>query len=156
VEERQPTSRTCFVCGRDNHGGLKARWVSDRAAGEVRAEVRIPEHFNGYPGLVHGGVVSALLDEAMARSVLLEGGFDDLMVTGRMEVAFRHPTPTGAPVIVAGRLVRKSGSRAQAEAEVRLPDGTVAARAEALLVRPPREVAAAWAAERPYWRVDEG
>jgi len=149
----QPSSRTCFVCGRENPLGLAARWVSDRELGEVRATLAIPEHFNGFPGTVHGGVLSALLDEAAVRTALLDGGFDDLMVTAKLEVAFRHPTPTCTPIVVVARLVRRVGSRVQAEAEVRLPDGTVAARAEALLMRPPRDVAAAWEAERADWRV---
>lgn len=152
---KQPSSRTCFVCGRENSGGLGARWTTDPSAGEVRTQLAIPERFNGYPGLVHGGVVTALLDEAMARTALIEGGFEDLLVTARMEVAFRQPTPTATPVTVVGRILRKSGSRAQAEAELRLPDGSVAARAEALMTRPPPAVAAGWAAERPFWRVDE-
>jgi acyl-coenzyme A thioesterase PaaI-like protein len=152
---KQPSSRTCFVCGRENHGGLGARWTSDRAAGEVRAELAIPERFNGYPGVVHGGVVTALLDEAMARTALIDGGFEDLLVTARMEVAFRQPIPTATPVTVIGRIRKKTGSRAQAEAELRLPDGSVAARAEALMTRPPPAVAAGWAAEQPFWRVDE-
>jgi acyl-coenzyme A thioesterase PaaI-like protein len=149
----QPSSRTCFVCGRENPLGLAARWESDREKGEVRASLEIPEHFNGFPGTVHGGVLSALLDEAAVRTALLDGGFDDLMVTARLEVVFRRPTPTRTPVVIAARLVRRTGSRVQAEAEVRLPDGTVAARAEALLARPPPEIAAAWEAERAHWRV---
>ncbi len=149
----QPSSRTCFVCGRDNPLGLAARWESDRDRGEVRATLEIPEHFNGFPGTVHGGVLSALLDEAAVRTALLEGGFDDLMVTAKLEVAFRRPTPTRTPVVVAARVLRRTGTRVQAEAEIRLPDGTVAARAEALLARPPPEVAAAWEAERAHWRV---
>ncbi len=154
MEERQASSRSCFVCGRDNDGGLRARWTSDRAVGEVRATLRIAEQFHGYPGVAHGGVVTALLDEAMVRSVLLEGGFDDLMVTGRMEVTFRRTTPTGAEVTVVGRLLRRSGGRARASAEIRLADGSVSAEAEATLTRPPPDVAAAWAAEKPYWYVE--
>jgi len=154
VIERQPSSRSCFVCGRDNTHGLQARWTADREAGEVRAALSIPEPFNGYPGVVHGGIVTALLDEAMARSLLIEGTFEDLLVTARMEVAFRLPTPTGTPVTVVARVRRRSSARAQTEAELRLADGTVTAHAEALMARPPAEVAAAWAAERPFWRVD--
>ncbi|HSN90704.1 MAG TPA: PaaI family thioesterase [Anaeromyxobacteraceae bacterium] len=152
---RQPSSRSCFVCGRENPGGLRTAWESDREAGEVRATVSIPERFNGYPGVVHGGIVTALLDEAVVRTGLLDGGFDDLLVTARIEVSFRRPIPTDTPVTVVARLLQRTGARARAEAEVRLADGAVAARAEALLARPPPEVAAGWAAERPFWRVDE-
>jgi len=154
VRQPQPSSRSCFVCGRDNTLGLQARWTADREAGEVRTELSVGEPWNGYPGVVHGGIVTALLDEAMARTALLHGGFEDLLVTGRISVTFRQPTPTGKPIAVVARLTRRSTSRAQAEAEVRLLDGTVTAQAEALMTRPPPEVAAAWAEERKHWRVD--
>ena len=152
--EKQPSSRTCFVCGRENPLGLGALWESDRAAGEVRARVEIPEHFNGYPGTVHGGILSALLDEAAVRTALLDGGFDDLLVTAKLEVAFRRPTPTRTPLRVSARIARRTGTRVVAEAEIRLEDGTVTARAEALLTRPPPDVAAGWEQERPFWSVD--
>ena len=150
---RQPSSRTCFVCGRENPFGLAARWENDLDRREVRATLEIPEHFNGFPGAVHGGVLSALLDEAAVRTALLDGGFDDLMVTAKLEVAFRRPTPTRTPVVVVARLVKRVGTRAQAEAELRLPDGTVTAKAQALLMTPPDDIAAAWEAERTHWRV---
>ena len=155
MEDRQPSSRSCFVCGRENGGGLRARWVSDRAAGEVRATVLVEERFNGYPGVVHGGVLAALLDEALVRSLLVEGDFENLMVTAKMEVVYRRPAPTGQPITIVGRLVKPGESRAQARSEARLADGTVVARAEGLLTRPPPDVAAAWNAERDHWRVDD-
>jgi uncharacterized protein (TIGR00369 family) len=117
--------------------------------------VTLAEHFHGYPGLAHGGIVAALLDEAMVRSLLLEGDFEDLMVTARMQVTYRRATPTAAPITIVGRLVKRGSSRATAEAEIRLADGTVTAEAEGLLTRPPPEVAAAWGEERPFWSVDE-
>jgi uncharacterized protein (TIGR00369 family) len=155
MNDDQPSSRSCFVCGRDNAGGLRTRWVSDREAGEARTSVVLDDQFNGYPGLAHGGIVAALLDEAMVRSLLLEGAFEDLMVTAKMEIAYRQSTPTGQPLTVVGRSTRRGRSRAVATAEVRLQDGTVTAHAEGLLLRPPPDVAAAWAAERGYWRTDD-
>lgn len=151
---KQPSSRSCFVCGRENAGGLRARWTSDRARGEAHGSVSVPEAFNGYPGVVHGGILAALLDEAMVRAVLVEGDFEDMLVTAKLEIVYRRPTPTATPLAVVGRLSDRRGSRAHGEAEIRLPDGEVSARATALLARPPPEVAAAWAAERPFWRVD--
>lgn len=150
----QPTSRSCFVCGRENPAGLKVRWEHDDATGETRGSVTLPDHFNGYPGVAHGGIVATLLDEAAGRSILGGGGFDDLMVTAKLEVAYRRPTPTGVPLQAVGRLVRRTGTRAEAEAELRLPDGTVTARAAVLLARPPEAIRARWNAEREHWRVD--
>jgi len=153
--QKQPSSRSCFVCGRENDAGLRTRWVEDDTVGEARATVVLEECFHGFPGLVHGGIVTALLDEAMVRALLLEGNFDDLMVTAKMEITFRRATPTGQPLTVVGRIAKRTASRANAEAEVRLADGTVTARAEGLLLRQPPEVARAWAEERAHWRVDE-
>ena len=154
MSNRQPSSRSCFVCGRENPVGLKVRWVQHPEAGEIRGIVTIPEHFTGYPGVTHGGIVGAILDETAGRTILMDGGFEDLMVTAKLEVVYRRPTPTGVPLEVVGRLARRSGARAEAEAELRLPDGTVAARGTVLLARPPAEVAERWAAEREHWRVD--
>jgi acyl-coenzyme A thioesterase PaaI-like protein len=151
---RQPTSRSCFVCGRENPVGLKVKWDQHLEAGELRGTVVIPEHFNGYPGVTHGGIVAALLDETAGRTILMDGGFEDLMVTAKLEVVYRRPTPTGVPLEVVGRLLRRLEARAEAEAELRLPDGTVAARASVLLARPPVEIIERWAAEREHWRVD--
>jgi acyl-coenzyme A thioesterase PaaI-like protein len=130
---RQPTSRSCFVCGRENPVGLKVKWDQDPEAGEIRGTVTIPGHFNGYPGVTHGGIVGAILDETAGRTILMDGGFEDLMVTAKLEVVYRRPTPTEAPLLVVGRLLKRSGARAEAEAELRLPDGTVTARATVLL-----------------------
>ncbi len=153
MNEWQPSSRTCFVCGRDNPVGLKLRWANDREAGEIRGTVTIPEHFNGYPGVAHGGVVGAILDETAGRTVLMDGGADDLMVTLKLEVAYRRPTPTGVALEVVGRLLERSDRRAHAEAELLLPDGSVTATAKVTLARPPRQVLEAWAAENRHWRV---
>src|SRR5512147_409180 len=110
MSKKQPSSRSCFVCGRDNPLGLKTRWESDVASGESRCSVTLPEAFNSYPGVVHGGIVAALLDEAMVRALLVEGGFDDLLVTARMEVAYRQATPTETPITVVAWIRRRSGS----------------------------------------------
>jgi acyl-coenzyme A thioesterase PaaI-like protein len=104
--------------------------------------------------VTHGGIVAALLDETGGRTILMDGGFEDLMVTAKLEVVYRRPTPTGVPLLVVGRLLRRTGTRAEAEADLRLPDGTVSARATVLLARPPDSIVDRWSAEREHWRVD--
>ena len=153
--ERQPSSRSCFVCGRDNDVGLKMVWENHPEEGEIRSLVTISERFNGYPGVVHGGILAAMLDETAGQAVLLHGGPDDLMVTAKLEVVYRCPTPTEVPLLLVGWLVGRTEKRAEARAEVRLPDGTVSARGSVLLARPPKEIIAGWAAERPYFKVDD-
>jgi uncharacterized protein (TIGR00369 family) len=156
MTEWQPTSRSCFVCGRENRCGLGLRWANHPEAGEIRGTVTVPEHFNGYPGVVHGGIVAAILDETAGRTVLMDGGFEDLMVTLKMEVTYRRPTPTGTPLEVVGRLLRRTPGRAEASSELRLPDGTVAAQAKVLLASPPESIVSRWEQEREHWRVEAG
>ncbi|MGQ9567755.1 MAG: PaaI family thioesterase [Anaerolineae bacterium] len=151
--EKQPSSRTCFLCGRQNPIGLKMSWYNDRQTGQVRATVTVPEPFNGYPGIVHGGIVAAILDETAGRALLLEGGDENLMVTLTLKVRYRRPTPTGQPLTAVGWVVRQTPLRAKVAAELRLADGTVTAEAEVLLARPGEEFVRRWEPEKPYWRV---
>lgn len=153
--ERQPSSRSCFVCGRDNDISLKMRWVNDREHDRVVANVTVPEHFNGYPGVVHGGVVAAMLDETAGRSVFLRARDDNFMVTLKLETSYRRPTPTNQPLTVIGRCIDFKPTRAKVAAEIQLEDGTVTARCEAIVVRPPAEFLASWDKEREHWYVDD-
>ena len=128
-------------------------WYEDHEAGQVTSTLTVPEHFNGYPGVVHGGIVSAILDETSGRAVMLKSGKDALMVSVKLEVTFRLPTPTGTPLTVVGWVLKQSESRARVAAEIRLPDGTLTAECTAVVVRPPREILDSWEAEKPYWKV---
>ena len=58
----QPNSDTCFICGRSNPVGLQMTFF-DNGVDEVYAEHTVPDLYQSYPGLVHGGIVTAMLDE---------------------------------------------------------------------------------------------
>ena len=150
---KQPSSRGCFLCGRENPVSLKVTWFNDQDAGRIRARVTVPDTHCSYPGVVHGGVVAALLDETAGRAVMLGGDFERLMVAARLEVEYRRVTPTGTPIELTGWVVRDHGSKAEVAAEIRLPDGTVSARSQGLLVNPPVQVREDWQREREFWRV---
>jgi len=151
--DKQPSSRTCFLCGRQNDMGLKMSWYNDHEAGQVKATLAVPEHFNGYPGVIHGGIVAALLDETSGRALLLDGDDDNLFVTLKLEVKYRRPTPTSEPLTVVGWVIRQTSRRAKVAAEIRLADGTVTAQAEAIVVRPGEEFFQQWEPEKQFWRV---
>jgi len=151
---KQPTSRMCFVCGRENPVGLKLEFYEDKRKDEVRATVTIPDQYQGYPGVVHGGVVSTILDEISGRAVMLEAGDDRLMATLRLTVRFRRPTPTETPLTAVGWLTQMGGIGAKAAGEIRLPDGTVTASCESLLAEPPEEFKEGWEQEKSYWRAE--
>lgn len=151
--EKQPSSRTCFLCGRQNDIGLKMTWYHDDD--QIRTTVTVPEHFNGYPEVVHGGIVAAILDETAGRAVLINGNHETLMVTLKLEVTYRRPTPTNTPLTAVGWVLRQSRKRARVAGELRLPDGTVTAECTAVVVRPSADFLQKWKAEKPYWRVYE-
>lgn len=153
--DKQPASRMCFVCGRQNPAGLKLEIYSDVERGQVRAEVVLDDNYQGYPGVAHGGIVAAILDEVTGRAVLLDGGPDNLMMTLKLEVRYRRPTPTGVPLVAVGAITHPGRTRAKAHGEIRLADGTVTAEADVLLARPPKSVEDSWAGEKEYWKVYE-
>ncbi len=155
MDNRQPSSRNCFVCGVENPVGLKIAF-SDDGESAVRAEITVPERYNGYPGVVHGGIVAAILDEVSGRALMARGhNYENLFVTLKMELRYRKPTPTGTPLVAVGHIVKASASRAQVHGEIRLPDGSITAEADCVMIRPPAEFAERWEAERPYWKVYE-
>jgi uncharacterized protein (TIGR00369 family) len=144
----------CFICGRQNPVGLKMKFEDDHESGQVRATVTVPDGFQGYPGVVHGGIVAAILDETAGRAILLDGSFDDLMATLRLTIRYRRPTPTGIPLTAVGWLKRRGGLGARVAGELRLPDGTVTADCECTLAEVPEEFRLNWEEEREHWRVD--
>lgn len=152
---KQPSSRGCFLCGRENPISLKMSWFNEPEEGRIRARVSVPESHCSYPGVVHGGIVSTLLDETGGRAVMVGGDFERLMVSVKLEVEFRRVTPSNVPLELLGWVVRDHGSKVEVAAEIRLPDGSVSARSRSLLVRPPADVAARFEAEHEHWRVSE-
>ncbi len=150
---KQPNSRMCFVCGVQNPVGLHLAFYEDHEKERVIAHITVPETYQGYPGVVHGGIVAAILDEVAGRALLIHGSDEDLMVTLKMDIRYRRPTPVGVPLTAVGWVERPGNHRARVAGEIRLPDGTITAQAEMLLARPPDEFRAAWEPEKPYWKV---
>jgi len=144
----------CFICGIQNPVGLKMALYNDLENQQVVSTVSVPDHFQGYPGVVHGGIVATLLDEVAGRAMLIgSNSDDDLMITVKIEVKYRQPTPTLTPLTVTGRVTQPGRIRARAQGEIRLPDGTLTAEAELLLARPPADFRDRWEEEKKYWTV---
>jgi uncharacterized protein (TIGR00369 family) len=153
--DKQPNSRMCFVCGLQNPLGLKIAFYNDPEVEQVRAELTIPDVYQGYPGVVHGGIVAAILDEISGRAVMLHGSDEDLMATLRLTVRYRRPTPTETPLTAVGWVAQVGGVGARVAGEIRLADGTVTAECESVLANVPEEFYTRWEAEKPYWKVYE-
>lgn len=151
MRELQANSHSCFVCGLANPFGLKLRFYTT-GENEVTAEYIVPEHYQGYPGVVHGGIVAAMLDEAAGRS-LMGGNPPRFMYTARMEIRYRKNVPVGQKLNVIGRATRNKGRTATASSGLYLEDGTLLAEADVLLVDVPEEMLRGVDLEALGWKV---
>jgi acyl-coenzyme A thioesterase PaaI-like protein len=125
----------CFVCGKDNPIGFKATFTRDRERRRAEAIVRIPESFQGWQGITHGGVISALLDEVCAQACM---GMGLQIVTSEMKLRYRAPVPTGAEVTVVGEIIGERRRLIDVKGWVEL-DGQIMAEAEVIMFRTGRD-----------------
>ena len=151
MTHKQPNSHHCFVCGLQNPVGLKLQFY-DNGVDEVRCEYTIPPQYQGYPGVAHGGIVAAILDEAVGR-VSMIGDPNHFMMTVKMEIKYRQPVPVETPLVITGKMVKLRGRLGQATGAVRLPDGALAAEAELVLADLPDDFRIEGNLESLGWKV---
>ena len=118
---------SCFVCGLNNPIGLKADFVIDIDTCSSRASVTLPSNFQGWQDVIHGGVLSALLDEACVYACRTKV---DQCVTAELQVRFRKPVPVDATVDVTGRIEDSRRKIWSASAQLKI-DGSLYAEAKA-------------------------
>lgn len=153
MQKLQANSRQCFVCGLENPFGLHLRFY-DTAPGEVTVHYTVPQHFQGYPGVVHGGVVAAMLDEVCGRAHM-GGEAPRFMFTARLEVRYRQNVPVGQPLRIVGRATRSKGRTATAAGEIYGPGDVLLVEADALLVDVPQDMIGDADLETLGWKVYE-
>jgi uncharacterized protein (TIGR00369 family) len=139
MKSLQPSSRHCFVCGVENPLGLQLRFY-DSEPGEVVAEYTLHENYQGYPGVAHGGVVAAMLDEAAGRSLMGDMVTPRFMFTARLNVRYRKNVPVGQPLRLVGKAGDSRGRTATATSTIYDRAGNILAEAEALLINVPDQV----------------
>ena len=149
----QPNSRHCFVCGLENKFGLKLRFF-ETGPGEVTAEYTVPEHFQGYPGIVHGGIVTAMLDEVTGRAHI-NSEHTRFMFTAKLEIRFRKNVPVEKPLRVVGQVEKSKSRMASSTGKIYGPEGDLLAEAKALLVNLPDEEISEVDLEALGWKVYE-
>lgn len=101
------TGHKCFGCGPANHSGLKMEFYANGAS--ILSWVTVPPHLCGWENLVHGGVLSTMLDEIMARAMI--HSLKSLGLTKSMTVNFIKPVHVGQEVMVEGRILASKEDR---------------------------------------------
>lgn len=149
---KQANSRHCFVCGVDNPAGLHIDFY-ETGPGEVTADYIVKEEFQGYPGIVHGGIVAAMLDEVTGRALM--GPLDNprFMFTARLGIKYRKPVPIGKPLRLVGIAGESKSRKAVAYGYIYNDEGNLLAEAESLLIDVPKSMVNQDELESLGWKV---
>jgi acyl-coenzyme A thioesterase PaaI-like protein len=130
---RAGTQSNCVVCGQENQYGLRIQFGRD-PDGAISAEWRPTENWEGFAGIVHGGIISTVLDEAMSKAV---AAMNCEALTGELRVRFRHRVAAGEDLRIRGWVVGKARRLITAEAILTAADGSERAHAWARFMELP-------------------
>jgi acyl-coenzyme A thioesterase PaaI-like protein len=122
----------CFICGKRNPIGLKAEFEIDSKNLRLTGHFTPGREHEGYKGLMHGGLASALLDEAMVK-LLWEVGIP--AVSASLNIRLRKPVKVGQRIVIEGWVEQDKGRIINTSAELRDTAGNVLAQAEGKCVR---------------------
>jgi uncharacterized protein (TIGR00369 family) len=119
-------NKRCFVCGKENPRGLHLDFV--HTPGHLQTTLRTEEWMQGYVDIVHGGIISTVLDETMVKLLFMEG---HKAVTAELNIKLLQPVAPGTVLTVKSGIVARKGRVVKTEAEATREDGTPVARAAA-------------------------
>lgn len=108
-------NQRCYVCGKENPAGLGVNFKINKEQRAISAKFTPTDDHQGYEGIVHGGILSALLDEAMGKLTVSLG---IPAVTAEMTVTFKTPAAPGEELFVSGRLTQETNKLIQARAKI--------------------------------------
>ena len=125
IKSKQNNSKNCIVCGQENKLGLKTRFYETDKE-EVIALFTAEEEHQSYPGITHGGISSAILDETIGRAIMAKYNEQVWGVTVELKLRYRKPVPLGVELKAIGRITEERGPFFEGTGEIILPDGQVA------------------------------
>jgi acyl-coenzyme A thioesterase PaaI-like protein len=150
--KKQPNSRNCFICGLENPVGLKLK-IYEIEEGVIETTFIAPDHFQGYPGVLHGGIVASILDEISGRALMGDPESPRFMFTGKLEVKYRKNVPIGKPLHIIGKAINKKGRLGEGWAGIYNEYNELLAEATTLLIDVPSDVLAKNEIDNLGWRI---
>lgn len=121
----------CFVCGGKNPIGLKLNFELDKEKRVIKTEFIPSKVHQGYKDIIHGGIISTILDEAMVKLAL---GLGLKVVTRRIEIKFKNPLLVGERILVSASFHSEDRRLIEAEAKAMKDDGGIVAEGRSTLV----------------------
>lgn len=152
VTGKQPNSKMCLVCGLQNPFGLHTAFY-ELDNDELLAVFRPRQEHQSYPGRLHGGIISTILDETIGRAIMMHSTGEVWGVTIDLQVRFKKPVPLDQELRVVGRITNDSSRFFEGTGELLLEDGTVAAEAHGKYLKAPLDKIADFDVEAQEWGV---
>jgi acyl-coenzyme A thioesterase PaaI-like protein len=149
--EKQPSSKMCFVCGRENPIGFHLHFFQDES-GCVYADYVPKDEHQGFPGVMHGGLISTLLDEIIGRTAIANNIW---CMTAELDIRYKKPVPIGSPLKLKGSITQQKGRLIHGKAEMMLDDGSVAAEAHGTYLKISEQQMESYKSALEWWKVDE-
>ena len=154
VTGKQPNSKMCLVCGLKNQFGLRS-FFYELDNDELLAIFKPMEEHQGYPGMLHGGISTAILDEAIGRAIMMRYDEPVWGVTVELNITFKRPVPLDKEIRVICRITDDSEKVFEGTGEILLSNGKVAVEGRGKYVKLPLERFTDFDYEEQEWRVVE-
>lgn len=120
----------CFACGENNPWGLHLKF--NHNADTLESEFVLKKEHQGFKDVAHGGIVSTVLDEAMAYLCIGKGYYG---VTGKIEVRFKKPVPIGEKLKVKAEITEEKSKLVMAKAHIENSKGEILAEATSTFIK---------------------
>ncbi len=151
VKAKQENSKMCLVCGLKNPFGLHSSFY-ELENDELLALFTPTDEHQSYPGRLHGGIATAILDETIGRAIMIS--HQDLWgVTIDFSIRFRKPIPLNEEIRVIGRIIKDSRRVFEGSGEILLSDGSVAVEGRGKYIKLPLDKTADFDADEQEWKV---
>jgi len=152
VTGKQQNSKMCIVCGLKNPFGLKSAFY-ELDNKELLCVVKPTEVHQSYPGRLHGGITTALLDETIGRAIMMR--YEEMLwgVTVEFTTKFKKPIPLNEELRIVGRITSDTSRFFEGTGEVLLSNGEIAATGVGKYIKMPLEKIADFDAAEQEWKV---
>ncbi len=137
VVNKQKNSKMCAICGVENKFGVQAAFYS-MEDNTVMTKFKFQDIHQSYPGRVHGGLITAMLDELGLRAYWVEDE-SQFAVTMKLNTEYRKPVPYGEDLIGVGSVIKSTPKFLKAEAKILDIHGNVLANAEGTYLKLPTD-----------------
>ena len=151
ITAKQENSKMCLVCGLKNQFGLKASFY-ELENEELLAVFRASEEHQSYPGRLHGGIATAILDETIGRAIRMKDS-NVWGVTIKFSTRYRQPVPLDEEIRVIGRIDHIANRFFEGSGEILLKDGKIAVEGKGKFIKLPLDDIADFDAEEQEWKV---